>query len=367
MKGGVFLEIKKSQLLLNQLYDYGESEYFEPLLFLENNRLLKRKQNNLVITNNWISYSRQFQIKKDHLLSLLCFKGDYQIYLVEIALLTALKMSETEDLKGIETFVSNLSELSSNAVSVLAEIKEGSDFLIARLEGRIKQKEEHYQKLNRLVFDGPPHFQRVMFYLKNVQAYKQETTIEDKELGIKIDDQWQKGRKISTNLSLAPLKERPLYTLVPFIPERKIEHQQFQHLFTYPWKLFVFLCCIVRENFEAQGVQAIRFQVVGDGVDVLLTTNNNQQFRYGSFDEFALEFCHVNQYQLFPKELINLHTIFQNLVERNLLTIVDDEYRLPTTIEDVIYNTRLFIPLIAGSEQLRGKLELWIDELRDKR
>lgn len=335
--------------------------------FLKLEYLLEQKQDRYIITNNWITYGRQFQSEQDQLLSIFCFNEDYQKYLVEVALSTALKMSETEDLEGIENFVSNLSKLSSYVISVLAEIKENSWFSIARLEDRLKQKEEKYQNLNRVIFDGPPHYQRIMFYLKHVQAYKQENLIEDIELGKKIDDHWQKGRKISTDLFLAPLKERPLHTLVPFIPERKIDHPQFQHIFTYPWKLFVFLCCIVRENFEAQGVQAIRFQVVGDGVDVLLTASNHQQFRYGSFDEFAIEFCKINQYQLFPYELRSLHTIFQNLVERKLLTVVDDEYRLPTTIEDVIYHTRLFIPLIAESKQLRGRLEQWVEELREKR
>lgn len=176
-----------------------------------------------------------------------------------------------------------------------------------------------------------------------------------------------KGRKISTNLSLVPLKEPSLYTLVPFVPARKIDHPQFQHIFTYPWKLFVFLCCIVRENYEAQGVQTIRFQITGDEVDVLLTGNNHQQYLYGSFDEFAVEFCKVSQYQLFPKEVSNLQSIFHDLVERKLLTIVDDEYRIPTAIEDVIYNTSVFIPLIAESKQLRGRMEKWVDELREKR
>ncbi|MEC1663619.1 hypothetical protein [Bacillus halotolerans] len=361
------MDLKKSYKVLNHLYYYGEVEYLAYFSFLEQISLLERIQERFSITNNWITYGQQFKTKEEHLLSLFCFKNDYQKYLVEVALLTALKMSESEDLEGIETFISNLSRLSSYAISVLAETNEDSGFSILRLEERLKQKGEQFQDINRLLFDGPPHYQRVMFYLKHVQAYKQENVIEDIELGKKIDSQWQKGRKISTDLSLAPLKERPLYTLVPFIPERKIEHPQFQHIFTYPWKLFVFLCCIVRENFEAQGVQAIRFQVVGDGVDVLLTASNHQQFRYGSFDEFAIEFCRINQYQLFPNELRNLQTIFQNLVERKLLTVVDDEYRLPTTIEDVIYHTRLFIPLIAESKQLRGRLEQWVDELREKR
>ncbi|MBN6889610.1 hypothetical protein ACUXCC_004915 [Cytobacillus horneckiae] len=361
------MNLKKKHLRVIELFNYGECRYENSLAFLEQQKLLERKQDRYIITNNWINYGQQFLSEQDNLLSLFCFKDDNQQYLVEVALLTALKMSETEDLEGIEIFVSNLSRLSSYAISVLAETNEDSGFSILRLEERLKQKGEQFQDINRLLFDGPPHYQRVMFYLKHVQAYKQENVIEDIELGKKIDSQWQKGRKISTDLSLAPLKERPLYTLVPFIPERKIEHPQFQHIFTYPWKLFVFLCCIVRENFEAQGVQAIRFQVVGDGVDVLLTASNHQQFRYGSFDEFAIEFCKVNQYQLFPNELRNLHTIFQNLVERKLLTVVDDEYRLPTTIEDVIYHTRLFIPLIAESKQLRARLEQWVDELREKR
>ncbi|WP_342540379.1 hypothetical protein MHI39_23890 [Heyndrickxia sp. FSL K6-6286] len=361
------MDVKRNYQSLKQLYDYGESRYQESLAFLEQQRLLRRIQDRYVITNNWIAYHQQIQYEQEYLFSLFCLKDDYQKYLVEVALLTALKMSEVKDIEGIETFVSNLSNLSTYAVSVLAEIKEDSGFSITHLEGQLKQKEEQYQNLNRFIFDGPPHYQRVMFYLNYVQAYKQENVMDNIELGKKIDEQWQKGRKISTDLSLVPLKERLRYMLVPSIPERKIEHPQFQHIFTYPWKLFVFLCSIVRENFEAQGVQAIRFQVVGDGVDVLLTASNHQEFRYGSFDEFATEFCKVNQYQLFPNELRNLHTIFQNLVERKLLTVVDDEYRLPTTIEDVIYHTRLFIPLIAESKQLRGRLEQWVDELREKR
>lgn len=205
-----------------------------------------------------------------------------------------------------------------------------------------------------------------MYYLTHVQAYKHENVIEDIELGKKIDDQWGKGRKISTNLSLTPLKERPLYMLVPFIPERKIDQPQFQQLFTYPWKLFVFICCIVREHFEAQGVQAIRFQAIGDEVDVLLTSSNHQQYRYGAFDEFAIEFCKVSKYQLFPYEIKNLQTIFKDLKEHKLLAIVDGEYRLPSEVEDVIYNNNIYIPLIAESKQLRSRIEQWIDGLREK-
>lgn len=360
------MDVKTTYKLLKQLYDYGESEKHYYLQFLEQHGFLEQISDSYIITNNWIKYGKKFQSKQDNLLSLFCIKEDYQEYLVEVALLTALKMSKTEDLEGIEIFVSNFSKLSSFAISVLADIKEASGFSVEQLEDRIKQTEEQYQNLNRFIFDGPPHYQRVMFYLKHAQAYKRENIIEDIGLGKKIDDHWKKGRKISTDLSHSPLKEKPLYALVPFIPEHKIDHLQFQHVFTHPWKLFVFLCCIVRENFEAQGVQAIRFQVVEDDVDVLLTASNHQQFRFGNFDKFAIEFCKVNQYMLFPNELSNLHTIFQGLVERKLLTVVDEEYRLLTSIEDVVYHTRLFIPLIAESEQLRGKLEQWIDELREK-
>ncbi|PFM92587.1 hypothetical protein COD05_06175 [Bacillus cereus] len=352
---------------LKQLYDYGESGYEESLYFLVQKNILKRIQDKLIITTNWITHSQQFQSERDYLLSLSCLREDYQKYLVEISFLTAFKMSAADDIEGIETFVDNLPKLSSYAVSVLLEIKEGSGFSITSLEDRLKRKEEQYQKLNHFIFDGPPYYQRLMFYLKCAQVYKQESVIGDMPLGKKVDEKWQKGRKISTDLSLSPLKGQPLHTLAPSIPERKIDHPQFQHIFTYPWKLFVFLCCIVRENFEAQGVQAIRFQEVGDEVDVLLTASNHQQYRYGSFDEFAVEFCKLNRYQLFPNEVSNLKTVFQNLVERKLLIIVDNEYRLPTTIEDVIYNTRLYIPLIAESKQLRGRMEQWIDELREKR
>jgi hypothetical protein len=361
------VELKKRYKLLKELYDYGECEYFNSHSVLVKIGLLVRKQDRYVITNNWIVLCKEFHSDQEFLLSLFCFDESYQKFLIEVTLLTAVKMSEAKDFEAIEAFVSNQTEFSKYAISVLIEIKDENGFAMVRLEDRIKQQNEQYQSHNRFIFDGLPHYQRVMLYLKHVQAYKQEKVIEDIELGKKIDDHWQKGRKISTDLSLAPLKQCPLHTLVPFIPERKIEHPQFQHIFTYPWKLFVFLCCIVRENFEAQGIQAIRFQVVGDGVDVLLTASNHQEFRYGSFDEFAIEFCKVSQYLLFPNEVCNLHTVFQNLVERKLLTVVDDEYRLRTTIEDIIYHTRLFIPLIAESKQLRGRLEQWVDELREKR
>lgn len=352
--------------MLKDIYNHGEYELIDSLSFLEDHSLIKNVQDRYIITNNWITCGQRFQSEQDYLLFLFCFKDYYREYLVEVALLTAIKMSETEDLEGIESFVSNLSELSSYAISVLAEIKEVNCFSIARLENRLKLKEEQFQNLNRFIFDGPQNFQRVMFYLKHVQAYKQENVIEDVELGKKIDDQWRKGRKISTDLALSPLKGRPLYTLVPFIPERKIDQPQFQHLFTYPWNLFVFLCCIVREHFETQGVQAIRFQAIGDEVDVLLTSNNHQQYRYGTFDKFTIEFCKVSMYQLFPYEIKNLQTIFQDLTDRKLLIIVDGEYRLPSEVEDVIYNTNIYIPLIAESKQLRNRIEQWIDGLREK-
>jgi hypothetical protein len=361
------LDVKKNFQWIKQIYDYGESEFNEALSFLENQELIKKTQDRYIITSNWISYGQHFQSIQDHLRSLFCFKDDYQRYLVKVALLTTIKMSKAEDVVGIKEFVSNLPKFSTYAVSILSEIKEDGSFSIIRLEERLKQKEEQYHYLNNFIFDGPPLYQRIMFYLKHVQTYRQEGVQEDLPLGKKIDEQWQIGRKISTNLSLAPLKERSFHTLVPSIPERKIDHPQFQHIFTYPWKLFIFLFCIVRENFEAQGVQAIRFQIVGDEIAVLLTSSNHQQYHYSNFNEFAVEFCKVNQYQLFPHEVNNLQVIFRNLVERKLLIIEDDEYRLSTTIEDVIYKTRVYIPLIAESKLLRGRMEQWIDELREKR
>lgn len=361
------LDLKRLYSFLKYLHDYAEVDYHESLEFLREQGLISLQKDKLIISNNWIIYGKQFQSKQDHLLSLLCFKRNYQKYLVEVALLTALKISDSEDVEGIERFVSGLPKLSSYAVFSLKDVQGETEFSKLSLEDRLKKKEEQYQAINRFIFDGPAHYQRVMFYLKHVQAYEQSELAQYKKLGKKIDEQWGKRRMISTDLSLAPLKERPLYTLVPASPERKIDHPQFQHIFTYPWKLFVFLCCIVRENFEAQGVQAIRFQSVGDEVDILLTSSNHKQYRFGSFDEFAIEFCKLNDYELFPNDVDNLQSVFQNLVERKLLKIEDEEYRIQTTVEDVIYHSRVYIPLIAESKQIRGRLERWIDELREKR
>lgn len=198
------MDIKKSYQSLEQLNNFGEGTYNDSLFFLERYGLLKREQNQSIITSNWINYSIQFQAEKDFLFSLLCFKDDYQNYLVEVALLTALRMSEAEDTEGIESFVSSLSVLSLYSISILTEIKEECGFSISKLEERLKQKEQQFQDLTHLIFGVFPLYTRVISYLKYVQAYKQEDTKEDIVIGKKVDEQWQKGERFQRIFLLFP-------------------------------------------------------------------------------------------------------------------------------------------------------------------
>lgn len=115
----------------------------------------------------------------------------------------------------------------------------------------------------------------------------------------------------------------------------------------YPWKLFVFMWLVVREHYEAQATQTIRFRPVEGPVEVLIMSNKNQEFRYGSFNDFALGFCHVNQYQLFPNIQLNVDVIFNEFFDRKIVNIVDEEYRLASHIDQEIHSTNIYIPLIA--------------------
>jgi len=362
------LDIKKIDKALKHLYSYGETPFFQELSFLRDNELIDIIDDTAVITTNWIEYGRYFKVGQDHMLSLFCFDTGYQQYLLQVALLTVLKMREVGDTDGLMEFVSKMPKLAEFAVNILKSIAtdDQKSFKNAILEEEIRKLEAAYKDFDNFIFDGIPQYQRIIFYLEKVQLYQAWPVEKMETLGVTIDQNWQKGRKISANLQLAPLKEPPLAVLAPNEPQRPLANSFFNNLFTHPWKLFVFMWCVIREHYEAQGAQAIRFRLVEGQVDVLIMSNKNQEFRYGNFNDFALDFCHVNQYQLFPNVQLNLESIFHEFFDRKVLNIVDEEYRISAHVENDVYNTNIFIPLIAGSNHWRHRMQQWIDELRDK-
>ena len=365
---GEKVEIKNIDKVLNRLYRYGETEHNEELSFLKDAGLIQILDNTAVITTNWIEYGKSFQNKQDHLRSLFCFYSEYQQYLLQVALLTVLKIRDAEDTEGLLEFVSKMPVLAGKAVTILRKIATDDlkAFNITVLEDKINKLETSFQDLDNYIFDGAPQYQRIIFYLEKVQLYQSGEVEPLQPLGSTIDQNWQKGRKISVDLQLVPLKEQLVAVLAPCELQRLGSNPFFNQLSTHPWKLFVFLWCVVREHYEAQGALAIRFCLVDSQVDVLIMSRKKQEFRYGGFNEFALEFCHINQYQLFPNVQLNLETVFREFFDRKILSIVDEEYRLGIQVEQEIYNTDIFIPLIAKSKHLRQRMKQWIDELRDK-
>jgi esterase/lipase superfamily enzyme len=360
------MEVKKVHNYLDKLYHYGETIYVAELQPFVDRGLLYVYEKKAIITNNWIEFVKRFPNKDDFLHTLFCFDEAYQNYLLQTALLTVLKMREAEDIDGIIDFVYKMPKVARKVVNLLDEIKSGDRYDITLLEQRVKKSEPSFRERNHFIFNGVPYYQRLIYYVHHIQQYEEQAIGQDVPLGKKIDEQWAKGRKIGSDLQLLPGKNRPFAILTPYEPAIEFANPLFKHLLTYPWKLFVFLCCVVREQTEAQGKATIRFHAVNDQVDVILMSSKNQEYRYGTVDEFALEFCKINNYQLFPAESNRLATVFHNLHDRGFLTIVDEEYRIPTHIEDELYNTSLFIPLIAGSKQVRKRIEQWIDELRDR-
>lgn len=360
------LELKRLHSHLEKLYHHGETAYVDELELFVRKGLLYVREKKAVITNNWIAFVKRFPNQNDFFHTLICFDESYQQYLLKTSLLTVLKMRETEDLDGIVDFVHKMPKFAGEIVKILDELKSGERYETESLEQHVKEVEPLFRERNHLIFNGAPYYQRIIYYLTHIQQYQQEAVEQDEPLGTKIDEQWIKGRKIAANLQLPPLKDKPLAVLAPQEPDIVLKNPLFKHIFTHPWNLFIFLCCIVREQTEAQGMTTVRFHAVNDEVDVILMSSKKQEYRYGTINDFVLEFCKVSNYQLFPNEIARLETIFHHLHDRGFLTIVDEEYRIPSHIEDELYNTRLFISLMAGSKQLRKRIEQWIDELRDR-
>lgn len=362
------MDIHKIDKALQRLYNYGEVAYSQELVFLQEIGLIQVVDSTAIITNNWIEYGKQFQNGQDVLRSLLCFNREYQQYLLKLALLTVLKMRDAKDLDGLMEFVTKMPKLCEQAVIILKNIayENHKSFDAAKLEKEVKAVESSFRELDHYIFDGVPQYQRSLYYLEKVQRYQAKESGRLLPLGKTIDQNWDKKRIISADLQLFPLKEAPMIVLTPYEWQGVVYNPLFHNIFTYPWKLFVFMWCVVREHYEAQGTQAIRFRVVEGRVEVLIMSNKNQEFRYGLFNDFALEFCHVNQYQLFPNIQLNVESIFDEFFDRKIVHIVDEEYRLASHIDNEIHSTNIYISLIAKSKQLRQQMQQWVDELRNK-
>ena len=137
------MDIHKIAKALQRLYNYGEVAYSQELSFLKEVALIQVLDNTSIITNNWIEYGKQFQSSQDLLRSLLCFDREYQQYLLQVALLTVLKMRDAEDLDGLMEFVEKMPKLCEQAVSILRDIaiNNQKSFDVAKLESEVKKVE----------------------------------------------------------------------------------------------------------------------------------------------------------------------------------------------------------------------------------
>ncbi|MEH7370169.1 hypothetical protein [Priestia megaterium] len=360
--------LKRTIQTLEQLFYYGEASLLEDLRFLEQQNLIYERDQRWVITADWIHFCYSFSQDKDFLNALLCFKSDYQNYLIHQVVLTALRMNDSEDIDGLVEFVDQLPCFANQTLEVLDELygNRTNDYDHSLLEKKITKLQPTFREYDDLLFNGPPVYQKAIYYLKCIQTLTRIKANEDKVLGETIDEQWKPWRKVSTITDLALNKSQPLVVLVPFLIDIDFPDLRFIQIVSQPWRVLLLMFGIVRGQYEAQGISAIRFQSTNEGVKVRLTSTKYKETEFGSLNEFIVAFCRKMDYQLFPHKIPDIEKVLSELHDRNIFVIEGREYRLEESLEDKLYESVAGIPFITESRYLRKQIESWIDELRER-
>jgi hypothetical protein len=363
------MNVKKTLEALKQLYQYGETPIVSECTFLVERGLVYQSQGRLVVTRSWIEYCYHFQKKEEFLQSLLCFEPAYQTYLLQQLLVTALKMRESGNTAGLWEFVAGLPKLAGAVLKIVRGLygANPAQFPLALLEAKIESEKNDFRELNWLIFNGPPNYQRLWYYFDLIQQYETISEASDLPLGGTIDAIWSNGRKIAT-VTMAPLqKERPIVVLAPFEFPTAIQDSNMRAILSYPWRLFMLILGIIREQYEVEKDRAISLRVNNEHVEVVLTSGAGREFLYGALNSFAAYLCKALNFLLFPQAAPDLEAELQWLLEYGVFVVRDGEYRLATESEDQLYLSSLGITFITGSKQLRANMERFIDELREKK
>ena len=338
---------------LNILYDYGEINHNEIFNYLIEEKFLKIMGNKLVITKKWISFSGKVS-REEFISSLLCY---YPLLLKRLLLKVykeACSIGESGDGKALFEFVDSIPKFSQR---------------ILEIKNEPIQENEEIKLLYQVIFNGYPQYGEILSKLKSMQLAEDINDLDIVPIGKNPNENWIKGRRITSSLSLKKKKEKQEYTLIPYEYSDFQVENEIKDILSFPWKTFLIVLSMISSEYKVEGFDGVTIRPTEasnpyneQNLEVYICNSKGNEVKVGLLNKFIYDYCIKSDLLLFPDKVPEVSKVVFELLPERKMDYKDGEYVINQDLNDLIYSKDIIIK--NRSRKFKNNLKDYIEDLR---
>jgi hypothetical protein len=347
------LDVRNLLKEVNNLYDYGEGKCNSLLSYLEELNFIKKKEDRCIITKKWVDFSGKVT-REDFVSSLVCCYPPFLEYLLWKVYHEAYAIGQSGDGEALYEFIDCIPKFAERIV-ILREKKLETDEIKA---------------FYGLVFRGYPQYRTILNGLKFIQLAEDVEDTDVEKIGKTPNDIWLKERKISSNIELDVLMEKPQYTLTPYEYNDYEVSKEIKEVLTHPWQTFMIILGMVISEYNAEGVNGISLRphdrnnpYTEQSIEIFIYDQKGKEHKIGELKDFVKQFCDNNHLYLFPNVVPEVNTILFQLMNAREYVYKNDEYILSPSFDDRLYSSEGII-IKNRARKFKTMLKDYIEDLR---
>lgn len=369
---------------LKYLYNYGETEKnkipSEYISWLKEQNWIVEYNGYLIISNKWFKLSGLTKNEEDFINHLFVFHPEYQEYLLLNLLETGIEIAKAEDQEELIRYVNSLPKLSSQLLKLYQNIEKRFDKeLIEVSEQEWQELKSDYnnqltEELDRLLFGGVIQYSKLINMLKvnqKIEDYKDTTELTT--LTKKVDDNWIKGRRITSNSHLKPIEESQ-YTLVPI--KDKYSFKQLDKVNKYlnnPWGVFLILMGMAEKQLRAENNDLLNLRptpetenpYIPQGINYFTYLEDGREVIVDRLENVIKDYMNYKEIKMFPQNKFNLTEYFTELLDDKIYIYKNEEYILADDIDSLLYKKPLMIVLKKYAKKFTSDFKEYAERLSE--
>lgn len=338
---------------INVLYDYGEINYNEIFNYLIEEKFLKRIEDKLVITKKWIVFSGKVRIE-EFISSLLCYYPSLLTTLLLKVYNDGCSIGERGDGKALFEFIDSIPKFSDR---------------ILEIKNEPIQETEEIKSLYQVIFNGYPQYGEILSKLKIMQLAENINDLEIIPIGKNPNENWIKGRRITSSTSLKISKEKQEFALIPYeYLDFQVENE-IKDILSFPWKTFSIVLSMISSEYKVEGFDGVGIRPTElsnpyneQKLELYIFNSKGNEIKVGSLDTFIYNYCIHNDLLLFPDKAPEASKVIFELLSERKMDFKDGEYVINQDLNDLIYSKDIIIK--NRSRKFKNNLKDYIEELR---
>ena len=323
------VKVKELLAKLNTLYDYGETGSNPEIDYLVALDFLNTKKDRVIITKRWIGFSG-LVTREDFISYLACWYPPLLDYLLHRVYREACSIGQSGDGNALFEFIDSIPQFAQR---------------ILELRDRGAEETDEVKGFYTPLFGGHPSYLAILARLKCMQKAVDVEDANCQELGKTPDEVWTRGRKVTSSVTLSPLKIKNKYTLTPYDYVDYPATCEFKELLSYPWKTFIAVLGMVISEYRVEGFEGLSLRpsdisnpYLPQPLEVFFFNTRGREVKAGPFKDLTYALCRECGFLLFPDRPPDIEVVLFQLIDEEKFIYKGGEYLLHPDFEDRLYS-----------------------------